>query len=111
MPVFGFEIGWITILLLFLLTLLIGVIMFLSRSGLFFTIRLRTIQPLPEVMPRKVAYILSQGSYKNTYYLVRQTQDLAPKLTSFAIFYDDPESVSCKSSVNFKTFLYKRERC
>ncbi len=82
---------------LFYVVLLLAVVLALLlvallHAGFFYELRIRTSTPLS--CPKRVAYKLYTGPYKNCGSYFRQLISLAPTLKTFGVYYDDPDKVS-----------------
>ena len=88
--------GWSIFYGALLILLLAIVISFaaLLHAGLFIELRIRTTKPLPEACPKRVAYKLYRGPYKNAGKAYTELLDIVPNLRHFGIYYDDPNKVS-----------------
>ena len=64
----------------------------LVHSGLLYTPIIRMSHPAS--MPRRVAYVLKQGPYKNCGTECNKIMKLSRGATTFGLFYDDPEKVN-----------------
>ena len=73
---------------------------YLLHCGLLYTPVIRTGRP--ESMPKRAAYVLKQGPYKNCGPEFGKLQKLARGATLFGLYYDDPEKVI---RFNFFEFL------
>ena len=81
---------------LFYVVLLLAVILAvlliaLLHAGFFFDLRIRTSTPLS--CPKRVAYRLYTGPYKNSGAAFKQLCGIVPDLKTFGVYYDDPDKV------------------
>lgn len=84
--------GWVLYLFIALVVVVCLLLMVLIHAGYFYSLRIRTSIPLS--VPRKVAYRLHIGAYSNSGTTYGELLKLAPRLTTFGIYYDDPKRVS-----------------
>ena len=87
--------GWTIIYGVLLILLLAAVVSFaaLLHAGLFYELGIRTSVPLPEACPKKVAYKLHRGPYKNAGSACKELLSTVPRLKQFGIYYDSPYEV------------------
>ncbi len=82
---------------LFYVVLLLAVVLALLlvallHAGFFYELRIRISTPLS--CPKRVAYRLYTGPYKNCGGYFKQLISLVPDLKTFGVYYDDPDKVS-----------------
>ena len=78
-------------LFLVVLAVITLILCVLLHAGLFYELRIR-ISESPSC-PKKVAYCLHQGQYRNAGTAYKRLGDLVPHLKLFGTFYDDPKKV------------------
>lgn len=78
-------------LFLVVLAVITLILCVLLHAGLFYELRIR-ISETPSC-PKKVAYCLHKGQYKNAGTAFKRLGGLVPHLELFGIFYDDPKKV------------------
>ena len=78
-------------LIVALLAISVVVLGTLLHAGLFYELRIR--KTLAPFSPRRVAYGVHSGPYKNSGTPFKQLSVLVPSLKLFAIYYDDPKKV------------------
>ncbi|XP_064399148.1 testis-expressed protein 264 homolog [Halichondria panicea] len=81
---------------LFYVVLLLAVVLALLlvallHAGFFYELRIRISTPLS--CPKRVAYRLYTGPYKNCGGYFKQLISLVPDLKTFGVYYDDPDKV------------------
>ncbi len=81
---------------LFYVVLLLAVLLALFlvallHAGFFYELRIRTSTPLS--CPKRVAYKLHTGPYRNCGAHFRRLATLVPSLKTFGVYYDDPDKV------------------
>ena len=64
----------------------------LAHAGYFSDLRIRT--SLPVSLPRRAAYFIHQGPYKEVCTPLERITAIARHQKAFCVFYDDPENVS-----------------
>lgn len=79
---------YVVLLLAILLALFLVALL---HAGFFYELRIRTSTPLS--CPKKVAYKLYTGPYKNCGAHFKSLITLVPTLKTFGVFYDDPDKV------------------
>ena len=84
--------GLVLYIFIALVVVLCVLLMIITHAGYFYSLRIRTSIPLS--VPRKVAYKLHRGAYSNSGTTYGDLSKLAPHLTTFGIYYDDPKTVS-----------------
>ena len=84
-------------------TIALAAFLFMLYSGFFYTYRIRCT--VPASLPRRIAYSLHTGPYCNCGPHFRRLKRLVPQRRLFAIYYDDPKTVSayCESPVQKNT--------
>ena len=89
------------VVLILLLAIIVSLVALL-HAGLFVELRIRTTVPLPEACPKRVAYKLHRGPYKNAGKAFNELLGIVPKLRLFGIYYDSPNKVRrCGSGCNW----------
>ncbi len=63
----------------------------LVHAGFFYELQIRMTSPTS--LPRRVAYSVHKGPYKNAGTPFGKLAQLVPKLKLFGVYYDDPKSV------------------
>lgn len=84
--------SWLFYLLVVLVALCLIALGVLAHAGFFSDLRIRT--SIPASLPKRVAYCLYTGPYKQAGSAYGRICGLAPNRTSFALYYDDPKEVS-----------------
>ena len=84
--------GWLFYLLVVLVALCLIALGALAHAGYFSDLRIRT--SIPVSCPKRVAYSLYTGPYKQAGSSYHRICTLAPNRTPFALYYDDPNEVS-----------------
>lgn len=84
--------SWLFYLLVVLVALCLIALGVLAHAGFFSDLRIRT--SIPASCPKRVAYRLYTGPYKQAGSAFGRICGLAPNRTSFGIYYDDPKEVS-----------------
>lgn len=67
-------------------------LLILVHAGFFYDLQIR-IAP-PASLPRRVAYSVHKGSYKNASKPCGRLSQLVPQLKLFGVYYDDPKEVT-----------------
>lgn len=83
--------AWLLVVVLFLLLFIVLVIGLFIHAGYFSDLRIRT--SFPASLPRRAAYTVHRGSYKNVHVPLSRIASFAPHQRNFCLFYDDPKKV------------------
>ena len=81
----------LTVGLIVLGLLILGVFFLLLYSGFFYTYTIRCA--IPASLPRRFAYKVIIGPYKNIGSAQCEVYDFVPHLTVFTVYYDNPDEV------------------
>ncbi|CAI8030464.1 hypothetical protein GBAR_LOCUS17277 [Geodia barretti] len=83
---------WLLIVLGTLIVVFIFIFGVLTHAGYFSDLRIRT--SLPVSLPRRAAYLIHRGPYKEVCTPLERITAIGRHQKIFCVFYDDPEKVS-----------------
>jgi len=86
-----FSLDLVTLFVVLLIVFLVTLLSYLSVSGLFTTVEVKTKEP--SYGPMVIAYKTDTGPYRNAGELYTESYCLLPNKEQIGIYYDDPEAV------------------